>query len=511
MLTLAACVVGTLASLPSARGQAPPPGRRTSRTLPVQPTSRRGLPPQANSRRDTALRRVQDEPALPALPTPPAAAPGVDPAQVGEEPVDLGVPAADRPTGGEPTAETAATEEEEATAAEEPKRLQDVLGFEESPLKIYGWIQNSFTGNANGKPPSGENFGVTPNHRANEWMGNQFYIILEDLIEQEEEINFGWRIDNLLGHDWQFNYMQGLFNNVFTVNHLGYDMAQFYGEVHLPILTEGGLDIRGGRFYTLAGYEQVPAIARPLLSVPYMFTFGQPFTHFGAMTTLHLTDKINLHNCVVNGWDRFIDQRYIWNYMGGITWTGNEDKTTLAIVGITGPNQFPSFLPANQQIFPTGYINIPTAAGADNPFYHSGTRSLITTVLTHKWTDKLTQVVETDQGWEFKIPGLASGGANIAPANATWYSFGNWFLYQFNPKWTGVWRSEIFWDTTGVRTGTLQGDRYHEMTLGAIYKPCPNIWVRPEARYDWAQFHTPYNDGTRGSQLTLAFDVIVLF
>ena len=49
------------------------------------------------------------------------------------------------------------------------------------------------------------------------------------------------------------------------------------------------------------------------------------------------------------------------------------------------------------------------------------------------------------------------------------------------------------------------------MTLGLIYKPKPWLWIRPEARYDWAQFTKPFSDGTRGSQLTLAIDVIVQF
>ena len=90
-------------------------------------------------------------------------------------------------------------------------------------------------------------------------------------------------------------------------------MAQFYGEVHLPVLTKGGLDVKGGRWYTLAGYEVVPATGRPLLSVPYMFNYGQPFTHMGVVTTLHVTDKLNLYNGTINGWDRCIDQRY---YLG---------------------------------------------------------------------------------------------------------------------------------------------------------------------------------------------------
>jgi hypothetical protein len=84
----------------------------------------------------------------------------------------------------------------------------------------------------------------------------------------------------------------------------------------------------------------------------------------------------------------------------------------------------------------------------------------------------------------------------------------------------GVWRSEVFWDESGVRTGQvdgnsrlakLKGDRYYEMTLGAQYKPYDWLWIRPEARYDWSQFHPAYSHETRKSQLTLAFDVIFLF
>ena len=44
---------------------------------------------------------------------------------------------------------------------------------------------------------------------------------------------------------------------------LGYDPVQLYGEVHLPWLTKGGVDVKGGRFYALTGYEDGRAPARP--------------------------------------------------------------------------------------------------------------------------------------------------------------------------------------------------------------------------------------------------------
>ncbi len=87
----------------------------------------------------------------------------------------------------------------------------------------------------------------------------------------------------------------------------------------------------------------VPATGRPLLSVPYMFNYGQPFTHFGMLSTLHLTDRINVYNGAVNGWDRWINENYKWNYLGGFSWTSKSGKTNLAVSYIIGPNQYPNF------------------------------------------------------------------------------------------------------------------------------------------------------------------------
>ena len=134
-------------------------------------------------------------------------------------------------------------------------------------------------------------------------------------------------------------------------------------------------------------------------------------------------------------------------------------------------------------------------------------RGYIVGVLTYKWTDKLTQALETDHVFDPEI--LGYGSNPYVPHSAAYHGFVNWFLYAITPKLTGVWRSEIFWDPYGLATGNA--DTYHEITLGLLYKPKDHIWIRPEVRYDWSQFTHPYNDGTRNSQLTMGFDVIFLF
>src|SRR5437763_647266 len=83
------------------------------------------------------------------------------------------------------------------------RRLSRALGLgTTSPEQVYGWLQNSFTGNPS-RPADGMNFGVNLNDRANRWMGNQYYLVVEDKTEQTYAVNLGWRVNSLFGNDWQ--------------------------------------------------------------------------------------------------------------------------------------------------------------------------------------------------------------------------------------------------------------------------------------------------------------------
>ena len=387
-----------------------------------------------------------------------------------------------------------------------PLLLNKALGFQDKPYRVYGWIENSFTGNANGIPRNLQNFGVYPNHLADQWMGNQYYLTIENPLDSTDTVNFGFRFDMLFGNDWAFTKDYGLFDHAFVYDQFaGLDLPQIYGEVHLPILTPRGLDIRAGRFYSLTGYESPQAIARPLLSVPYSMNFT-PFTFFGAYANLHVHERLNIFSGTIDGFDRWPNEPYKWGYIGGATWTSRDSKMNLVIGGAAAYDQLPIFPPANSPYLPVG-VPDNFLSGRPNPFYNKSMRGYLVGVLTYKWTDKLTQALETDHVFDPEI--LGYGRNPYVPHSAAYHGFVNWFLYQITPKLTGVWRSEIFWDPYGLATGNA--DNYHEITLGLLYKPKEHLWIRPEVRYDWSQFTHPYNDGTRNSQLTMGFDVIFLF
>ena len=394
-----------------------------------------------------------------------------------------------------------------APAVPTPQFLNRALGLDDSPVRIFGWIENTFTGNANGTPLGLSNFSVFPNNLANQWQGNQYYLAVENPLEPDDMVNLGFRVDALFGNDWQFTKDYGLFPGAFRPNQFaGLDFPQIYGEIHLPILTPGGLDIKGGRFYSPAGFSAVPAISRPFITVPYSMEFT-PFTFFGALATLHLTDRINLYGGTINGFDRWIDESYKWGSLGFATWKSRDEKTNASLIGASVPDQLPRFAPANAPFVPTA-TTPPSAAlaGRVNPFYASSFRQFLSLVVTHQWTDKLTGVAETDHVWDPKIIGFSLNGK---PSPIAYHGLVHWFLYSFNDKLSGGWRAEVFWDPYGAATGSRS--TFFDSSLELTEKFKPWLWLRGEARYDWSQFTHPFSDGTRSGQLTLLVATIVLF
>jgi hypothetical protein len=426
--------------------------------------------------------------------------------------LDLTRPRAGRAgEGGGPTAAA----EEEGRDEDFPKSdlLVRALHLEGSPLKLYGWVQGDFEGNPR-LSSDGANFGITPGSLANRFLVPQVYLVAEKPVRNDDALDFGFRLDSLAGTDWQVFHSAGLFEHAFAPNSFGYDPVQMYAEVHLPILTRGGVDIKGGRFYALPGYEDGQAPARPLMSTGYLFNYAHPFTHFGTMSVWHVTDQLNLYSGVVNGWDRWINRRDRWGYAGGAGWDSADGRTNLTLTVNYGPNQLPALGAPNPFGLRTSGIppglTLRHRRGRRDPDADNDL-ALFTAVLVHEWTDDFSTVLEADEGFESGLfrpsPGPAApGGPNHS---ATYYGLSGWALYELTDHLTGVARAEVFRDNDGIRTGF--DDTFYEATIGLIYKPRPWLWLRPEARYDWADRAHPFDDGHSRDQFTLGFDVIFLF
>lgn len=358
-------------------------------------------------------------------------------------------------------------------------------------ITVTGWFSQSYTWNPD-NPPDNFNGPQSFNDRANEYQLNQSYLTIEKSLEAECcGLQWGGRIDMVYGSDARFTVASGLEDKWNSRRFYGIAMPQAYAEVGY-----GDLSVKLGHYYTIIGYEVVPATGNFFLSHAYTMQYAEPFTHTGALATYKYSDSLTVIGGVDQGWDLWEDDNNRMSFLGGVNWTSCDGRTTVALAGTFGDEN--------------------SAVGGNPP----DERRMYSLVISHQVTGRLLYVLQHDAGEQQR--GVANGN------DAEWYGINQYLFYDINCCWTAGLRFEWFRDDDGTRVagldagntstgGGFAGD-FYEISLGLNYKPNDNWVFRPEVRFDWYSgldgtggAARPYDSGTDSSQTTLAFDVIWLF
>jgi hypothetical protein len=371
-------------------------------------------------------------------------------------------------------------------------------------VNVSGHVAQGFTFNPD-RPRDRQNFGRLFDDRANDYRFNQAMLTVErPLAPEGEEWDWGFKAQLMYGSDARFVHYLGVMDNL-TDDTVQPDVVELYGNVHAPVLTKGGIDVKAGMFVTLMGAEVIPATGNPLYSHSYMFNFGIPFKHTGVMVTTHVTDTLDVHLGLVNGINTgFDDNNDALSFHGGLMWKLWEDKVVISPALHIGPENDT----ANN-----------TTAGIDA---NDDLRYIVDTVVTVTPHERWTLI--TDLNW-----GRDEG------FDAEWYGVAQYVIYKLNDKISLVARGEVWRDDDGFAAvqfadnddpvnvqrgefGALDprtvggGDTtYAEITLGVQFRPWENWLIRPEVRWDWADENEPFDDSSDDDQFTVGFDVIVSF
>lgn len=427
--------------------------------------------------------------------------------------VALSLGQAETPASGGEGAPTPAPDKPAASSPAPPDRwllMKSLQGTWEGSVldsqhtRVYGWVQQGFAANPD-SPRDRINFGANEDWRANDYRLNQIYFVLENPLEQENRPNVGYRVDFLVGNDAPFFAANGLFSD-FTgfdrtsgvgvagpdkfreVNRIGLDLPQFYLEGHLPqLLTERGIDIRVGKFYTLMGREVYPAADTDFYSRTYENIYGTPFTHTGFLATVHATRTLDVVAGVVEGWDVFEDNNNSPSYHGAFIWNSPDKRYNWTTAWITGPEQ-----PHNNRDY----------------------RTLVSSYLTAKFGSQSEWLLATGGHFGFE-ENAAIDAETGRRKDAQWYAYAAHLFYTVDPRLRLGMRAEWFRDDDGTRTAQLKrpgfAASFFDVTTGLTYKPCPSVRIRPELRVDWSPDARPFNDQTDKFQFTAACDVIWQF
>jgi putative OmpL-like beta-barrel porin-2 len=177
---------------------------------------------------------------------------------------------------------------------------------EEKARFISGWIETSFTANFD-SPKDNQNFGRLFDDRSNELVMNQAVVNFERAIKKGPEFDWGFKLQLLFGTDARYLHSLGLrFHQAENGQYQG-DVPEVFLNLHLPVLTENGLDLKIGKFVTLLGFETVDPNGNAFYSHTYIFNFGVPTNHTGALFTFHASDALDVMAGVTRGVNTSID------------------------------------------------------------------------------------------------------------------------------------------------------------------------------------------------------------
>ena len=256
-----------------------------------------------------------------------------------------------------------------------------------------------------------------------------------------------------------------------------------------------------GKFISLEGAETVDPRTNAFYSHTYIFNFGIPANHTGALFTLHTTSWLDLIAGVTRGVNTSIDDNNNSPaFHGGIGLNLNEEKVVVLASTHIGPE----------------------TSGND-----SDLRYFNDIAITWKITGKLTSITDINYTRDSGADADAYGVAQIltyaindtltaAVRGEVWRDDKGFYVAQFaNPG--DALRSLGGEPTIDPRTVTGARTTYGALTIGLniklpVPKPFTSLTIRPELRVDHAFDDThPFNDSSDNTMFTAALDAILTF
>jgi hypothetical protein len=359
-------------------------------------------------------------------------------------------------------------------------------------LRAYGFVETGMTFRIRG--PGAQRDGLYLRgfdaRRVNNLRLNQLEFTLDRPVDTSKTFDLGGRFDFMYGTDAKLTHSLGLLDK--QRDDVQPDITQGYSEMWLKTGPDGqGLDIMFGKWFTPIGSEVTYPMYNYLYSHSLVYIFAQPITHTGLKLTYSFDSTNSAYLGIVRGWDVFKDNNDGATFLSGFTLSSKDQ---------VGGN------PKSQLL---GNVSVgPEQAGDGWP----GNRFLLDLIWNYRWTEKLTQVINFDYGWQNNVPD-ALGEDNVpGTRDSGWLGLAYTANYAFNQYVSATGRFDWLTDAHGVRTG-YRGT-FFSATTGLTITPFPknsllnSLQFRPEFRTDWSSNNAPF---ASDCQMTAAFDVIYKF
>jgi hypothetical protein len=317
-------------------------------------------------------------------------------------------------------------------------------------IRTFGWVEGGYTGASVG--PGLLSTQTRQNRFGDEFLLNQIGWVIQKPL-REDEFNIGFMMRYFAGADAALGAPKGGIDS--SPNpHFGQDFRDLYLSMHLPVLTDNGVDFKIGRMNTIIGYNGFLAPYRPFYSSDYQFFYSQDGAFTGFLLDFHVTPRLDIWSGMTLGANTFFVNRsaHSYCYIGQVNyWLTDEQKTRLTASVYTGPNAI---------------FAAPGLAGNHV--------TMMELRIQQDWSPRFTQILQNNMGWDSDTP----------RGTGSWYGLYTLLLYHCTNTLDINGRAEWFDDVKGTRTGI--NTNYAEVTGGLNWHPLRWLEFRPEIRGDFA-------------------------
>jgi outer membrane protein OmpA-like peptidoglycan-associated protein len=359
---------------------------------------------------------------------------------------------------------------------------------------------------------SGLNYGHLFTDRENQLLLNQLSLVAARPVDPKATgFDWGFRVEGMYGTDARYTHYLGEFTHV-TQDRTQLDVVEADISAHVPVLTDGGVDIKFGQYPTPIGFEVIEPTGNLFYSHSYIFNFGIPLKHTGGYLTAHVNDTLD-----------------VW--LGGDTGVNTslgsgDNNTSPAFLGGFGLNGLAGGALTVLALTHIGPENASVIAPFVNFDPNSALRYIGDVVATYKASDTLSFTTELNyirddgfhaQGWGLAqyVSYSASDTLTFNGRGEVWHdggqSGGGFFVGAFPHNMDFVNAEE---GLPNASFGFVRAT-YSEWTVGATIKPdVPDIikgfMIRPELRLDTTlDGRRVYRDLTSANQFTAGIDLVI--
>ncbi len=368
--------------------------------------------------------------------------------------------------------------------------LQDLFfgkDNKDAPFIVRGWLDGDYTYRSTGKGQN--NIAPIQNRFGNEALLREMGLWIYKPLDSKE-LSWGFNSIFLAGSDASFNSPTlGGWKN--TDPRFGSQFTDLNLTAHLPIFTEGGVDIKAGRQTTVLGPMSALSWGRALNTSDYAWNNLEEGRYTGVSATWHVSKQLDWYNGVeIGGWGAFFDfSSHKVDYITQVSYWLDEaaKQTKVWATLLTGPTGH--FGPGNTTTVEAGFL--------------------------HNYNKYVYQIVDFQATYSRQpIFGNGMGGPAAPGYIQRAYDVYTYVGIHMTDTVSLITRAEWYKDVDGggYPGGLGRGKTdYYEGTVGINYHPTKWVEFRPEVRYDNASnpaFGENYN---KKNQLSVSADILLKF